>query len=288
MNDTGAFTLLFVGDVVGRSGRDAAAAHLPDLIAAHQPELVILNGENSAHGFGITQAICTQFFDLGVDVITTGNHVWDQREVLGFIDSEPRLLRPLNYPKGTPGNGAYVTTGRTGKRVLVANVMLRLFMDAMDDPFAAVDKLVKQAPMGGAVDAILVDVHGEASSEKMAMGHYLDGRVSAVVGTHTHVPTADHHIMSGGTAYQTDAGMTGDYRSVIGMKAEPAVYRFTRKLPSDRLTPAEGEGTLCGCLISVGSGGKATSIEPVRLGGALAPAQPIVRPSTSAQPSGLG
>ena len=255
MTDASPFSLLFVGDVVGRSGRDAAAEHLPGLIAAHRPELVILNGENSAHGFGITPAICAQFFDMGVDVITTGNHVWDQREILGFIDSEPRLLRPLNYPKGTPGNGAYATVGRTGKRVLVANVMLRLFMDAMDDPFPAIDKVLKQAPLGGAVDAILVDVHGETTSEKMAMGHYLDGRVSAVVGTHTHVPTADHHVMA-------------------GMKAEPAVYRFTRKLPSDRLTPAEGEGTLCGCLVRVGSGGKALAIEPVRLGGALEPAQP--------------
>ena len=239
---SGAYSLLFIGDVVGRSGRDAAAAHLPDLIAAHAPELVILNGENAAHGFGITQAICNQFFELGADVITTSNHVWDQREVLGYIDSEPRLLRPLNFPKGTPGHGAYVATGRTGKRVLVANLMLRLFMDAMDDPFAGIDKLLTQAPLGGAVDAIFVDVHGEATSEKMAMGHHLDGRTTAVIGTHTHIPTADHHLLAGGTAYQSDAGMTGDYRSVIGMKTEPALYRFTRKLPAERLTPAEGEG----------------------------------------------
>jgi metallophosphoesterase (TIGR00282 family) len=268
------FSLLFIGDVVGRSGRDAVAQHLPGLIQAHRPELVVLNGENAAGGFGITAAIGAQFFDLGVDVITTGNHIWDQREITGFIDSEPRLLRPLNFPKGTPGNGVYVTTGRTGKRVLVANIMLRLFMDAMDDPFAAIDRVMKQAPLGGAVDAILVDVHGEATSEKMAMGQYLDGRASLVVGTHTHVPTADHHIMSNGTAYQTDAGMTGDYRSVIGMKAEPAIYRFTRKMPSERLTPAEGEGTLCGCLVRVGDKGKALAIEPVRCGGALAPSYP--------------
>lgn len=281
MTDSSGFSLLFVGDVVGRSGRDAVAKHLPGLIASHKPELVVVNGENSAGGFGITAAICAQFFDLGVDVITTGNHAWDQREILGYIDSEPRLLRPLNYPKGSPGNGAFVTTGRTGKRVLVANVMLRLFMDAMDDPFAAIDKVLKQVPMGGAVDAILVDVHGEASSEKMAMGHYLDGRTSLVVGTHTHIPTADHHVMSKGTAYQTDAGMTGDYRSVIGMKAEPAIYRFTRKLPSERLTPAEGEATLCGCLVQVGSDGKAMVIEPVRCGGALSSAQPGAQPTSA-------
>lgn len=269
-----AFSLLFVGDVVGRSGRDAVAAHLPGLIAAHAPELVIVNGENSAHGFGITPAICSQLFDLGVDVITTGNHVWDQKDILGFIDSEPRLLRPLNYPSGTPGHGVRVAAGRTGKRVLVANLMLRLFMDAMDDPFAGIDRILAQAPLGGAVDAIFVDVHGEATSEKMAMGHHLDGRVSAVIGTHTHVPTADHHLLAGGTAYQSDAGMTGDYRSIIGMKAGPALHRFTRKLPSERLTPAEGEATLCGCLVRVAANGLACGIEPVRLGGALAAVQP--------------
>lgn len=268
------FRLLFVGDVVGRSGRDALAAHLPGLIAAHQPELVVVNGENSAHGFGISPKICEFMFDLGVDVITTGNHVWDQREIMGFIGSEPRLLRPLNYPKGTPGQGFHLVQGRTGKRVLVVNVMLRLFMDAMDDPFAAMDALLAKAPLGSALDAVLVDVHGEATSEMMAMGHFLDGRVSAVLGTHTHVPTADHHIMSGGTAYQSDAGMTGDYRSVIGMKHEPAVYRFTRKLPAERLSPAEGEATLCGALVHIRADGLASRIEPVRIGGALSQASP--------------
>jgi len=274
MSAASVFSLLFIGDVVGRSGRDAVAAHLPGLIETHAPELVILNGENSAHGFGITAPICQQFFDLGIDVITTGNHVWDQKDILGFVDGEPRLLRPLNYPKGTPGHGVHAVQGRTGKRVLVANLMLRLFMDAMDDPFAGIDRYLAQAPLGGAVDAIFVDVHGEATSEKMAMGHYLDGRVSAVVGTHTHVPTADHHVMAGGTAYQSDAGMTGDYRSIIGMKTAPALHRFTRKTPSERLTPADGEGTLCGCLVRIGGDGLARAIEPVRIGGALSAAAP--------------
>ena len=274
-DSTASFRLLFVGDVVGRSGRDALEAHLPGLIEAHSPELVVVNGENSAHGFGISPAICQRMFELGVDVITTGNHVWDQREIIGFIDSEPRLLRPLNYPKGTPGNGFHLAQGRTGKRVLVTNVMLRLFMDAMDDPFSAVESLLKRAVLGAAVDAILVDVHGEATSEMMAMGHFLDGKVSAVLGTHTHVPTADHHVMFGGTAYQSDAGMTGDYRSVIGMKPEPAIYRFMRKLPSNRLSPAEGEGTLCGALVHVGGKGLATAIEPIRIGGALSQARPV-------------
>lgn len=268
------FRLLFVGDVVGRSGRDALEAHLPGLIEAHTPELVVVNGENSAHGFGISPKICEGMFDLGVDVITTGNHVWDQREILGFIDGEPRLLRPLNYPKGTPGQGFHLVQGKTGKRVLVVNVMLRLFMDAMDDPFAAMDALLAKAPLGAAVDAVLVDVHGEATSEMMAMGHFLDGRATAVLGTHTHVPTADQHVMNGGTAYQSDAGMTGDYRSVIGMKPEPAIYRFTRKLPAERLSPAEGEGTLCGALIHVRADGLASHIEPIRIGGALSQTTP--------------
>lgn len=274
MADSSSFCLLFVGDVVGRSGRDALAAHLPGLVETHQPELVVVNGENSAHGFGISPGICSDMFDLGVDVITTGNHVWDQREIVGFIDSEPRLLRPLNYPKGTPGQGFHVTQGRTGKRVLVTNVMLRLFMDTLDDPFVAIDSILTRAPLGSAVDAILVDVHGEATSEMMAMGHYLDGRVSAVLGTHTHVPTADHYVMTGGTAYQSDTGMTGDYRSVIGMKPEPAIYRFTRKLPAERLSPAEGEATLCGALIHVRGNGLASGIEPVRMGGALSQTKP--------------
>jgi len=274
MTDGFAYCLLFVGDVVGRSGRAALEAHLPGLIETHAPELVVVNGENAARGFGITPAICRRFFDLGVDAITSGNHVWDQKEIVGFIGEEPRLLRPLNYPKSAPGRGVHVATGRTGRRVLVANVMLRLFMDALDDPFAAVDAILARAPLRSAVDAIMVDVHGEASSEMMAMGHHLDGRVTAVVGTHTHIPTADHRVMAGGTAFQSDAGMTGDYRSVIGMKAAPAVYRFTHKLPAERLAPAEGEATLCGCLIRVRGDGLAIGIEPIRLGGVLAQTGP--------------
>ena len=266
--------ILMFGDVVGRSGRDALCARLPELRERLKADFVVVNGENAAGGYGITGKICAALYAAGADVVTTGNHVWDQREIIGFIDSEPRLLRPLNYPKGTPGQGFHLAQGRTGKRVLVTNVMLRLFMDAMDDPFYAVEGLLKRAVLGAAVDAILVDVHGEATSEMMAMGHFLDGKVTAVLGTHTHVPTADHHVMTGGTAYQSDAGMTGDYRSVIGMKPEPTIYRFMRKLPSERLSPAEGEGTLCGALVHVGAKGLATAIEPIRIGGALSQARP--------------
>ena len=219
-DSSSSFRLLFVGDVVGRSGRDALEAHLPDLIAAHTPELVVVNGENSAHGFGISPAICARMFELGVDVITTGNHVWDQREIIPYIDADHRVLRPLNYTGGTPGRGASVIKARDGRSVLVVNVMCRLFMELLDDPFAALDEVLRSHVLGSSVDAILIDVHGEATSEKMALGHVCDGRASLVVGTHTHVPTADAQLLPGGTAYQSDAGMCGDYDSVIGMRKD--------------------------------------------------------------------
>ncbi len=258
------FRLLFVGDVVGRSGRDALEAHLPGLIEKHSPEFVIVNGENSAHGFGITAAICEQMFALGVGVITTGNHVWDQREIIGFIDSEPRLLRPLNYPKGTPGQGFRLAQGRTGKRVLVVNVMLRLFMDSLDDPFTAVDSILTRAPLDRAVDAVLVDVHGEATSEMMAMGHYLDGRVSAVIGTHTHVQTADERILAAGTGYLTDAGMTGSRDAVIGNQKAAALERFLTQLPV-RLEAAKREPFLCGVLLTLNQEtGRCEAIERIQ------------------------
>jgi metallophosphoesterase (TIGR00282 family) len=241
--------ILFIGDVMGRSGRDALAKHLPTLKTGLKPDVIIINGENAAHGIGITSDICKEFYALGVDVITTGNHVWDQREIIPYIDRDPKLLRPINYPKGAPGKGYVVHATPSGQKILVINAMARLFMDPMDDPFAAVNDLLNTYPLGGMVHAVFLDFHGEATSEKMAMAHYLDGRVSCVVGTHTHMPTADLQIFNGGTAYQTDAGMTGDYDSVIGMKKEVPIHRFTRKMPTDRLSPAEGEGTVCGLLI---------------------------------------
>jgi len=265
--------LLFLGDIVGRSGRDAVLERLPGLIERHGVDFTIVNAENAAHGFGLTAAIADSLFEAGADVLTTGNHVWDQRELLGYIDREPRILRPANYPAGTPGRGALMATSRNGHQVLVVNLMCRLFMDALDDPFAAIDGLLADMAMPREADAIVVDIHGEASSEKMAMGHHLDGRSSLVVGTHTHVPTADAQILPGGTAYQTDAGMCGDYDSVIGMKKAPALLRFVSKLPGERLSPAEGPGTLCGVVVDTDpQTGLATSIRPVRLGGRLLPA----------------
>jgi calcineurin-like phosphoesterase len=210
-----------------------------------------------------------------VDCITTGNHVWDQRELMLTIDRDPKLLRPLNFPKGTPGTGAGVYRLPGGQSIVVANVMARLFMDALDDPFAAVEALLAQHRLGqGGLAAILIDVHGEASSEKYALGHLCDGRASLVVGSHSHVPTADAQVLVGGTGYQTDAGMCGDYDSVIGMKKEAAIQRFVRKLPGERLTPAEGEGTLCAIYAELGANGLATRVAPVRVGGRLIPAMP--------------
>jgi hypothetical protein len=261
--------------VVGRAGRDAIATHLPGLRQTLGLDFVVANGENAAHGFGITERTARDLYEAGVDCITTGNHVWDQREILATIDGDPRLLRPINFPRGTPGRGIGVfTVGK--RRVVVVNVMTRLFMDPLDDPFAAVDAVLATQRIGGGVDLLLVDVHGEATSEKMALGHFCDGRASLVVGSHSHVPTADAQILPGGTGYQTDAGMCGDYDSVIGMKKEAAVQRFVRKMPGERLSPADGEGTLCGVFAEIADGsGRASRIAPVRVGGRLIPAIPV-------------
>lgn len=262
--------ILFLGDVVGRSGRDAVVQRLPGLRNRFAADLAVVNAENAAHGFGLTDRICADLYEAGADVLTTGNHVWDQREIIGYIDGDDRLLRPINFPPRTPGRGATIVETPGGARVLVVNVMTRLFMDPLDDPFAAMDGLLARFPLGGAVQAIVVDVHGEASSEKTAMGHFLDGRASLVVGTHTHVPTADARILAGGTAYQTDAGMCGDYDSVIGMKKGPAIARFVRKMPGERLSPADGEATVCGLLVETDdASGLARRIFAFRLGGAL-------------------
>ena len=258
--------ILFIGDVMGRSGRDAVTKHLPKLKAELQIDVAIVNGENAAHGVGITEAITKEFFAAGADCVTLGNHTWDQREIIPYIAREPRLIRPLNYPKGTVGNGAYLHMTADGQKILIVNAMARLFMDAIDDPFTGMDELLKDYQLGRNVDAIFVDFHGEATSEKNAFAHYLDGRVSAVVGTHTHMPTADQMIYPGGTGYQSDAGMTGDYNSVIGVRKDISIHRFVRKTPSERMVPADGEATLCGTFIETNSRGLCSRIEPVIVG----------------------
>jgi metallophosphoesterase (TIGR00282 family) len=262
--------LLFVGDVVGRAGREAIASRLPGLRDKLKADFVVVNGENAAGGFGITEDIFNDFRNQGADVVTLGNHAWDQREALVFIERAPELIRPINYPAGTPGKGAGLFEAANGKRVLVMNVMGVAKMEPLGDPFAAVDNELEACPLGEAADAILIDMHAELTSEKMAMGHFCDGRASLVVGTHTHVPTADTHILAGGTGYQTDAGMTGDYDSVIGMEKGEPLQRFTHRIPSGRFSPALGEATLCGVLIETDDDtGLAVKVGGVRVGGQL-------------------
>jgi metallophosphoesterase (TIGR00282 family) len=266
--------ILFIGDVIGKPGRDVVAEHLPRLQDRLKLDFVIVNGENAAHGFGITRTIANEFFAMGVDCISTGNHWADQREILTFINDEDRILRPRNFPPGTPGRGANLFQTKSGQSILVVNAMGRVFMDALDDPFAAVDAELNACPLGEVADAILVDMHAEATSEKMAMGHFCDGRASAVVGSHQHVPTADAQILPNGTAYQSDAGACADYDSVIGMEKYNPVQRFVTKLSQGRFTPATGPATLCAIFIETNAKGLASRIDPVRVGGRLKEAVP--------------
>jgi metallophosphoesterase (TIGR00282 family) len=267
--------LLFIGDIVGRAGRLVAQEHLPDLRKALKLDFVIANAENAAHGFGITGKIAGELYEAGADVLTLGNHAWDQKEALTYIETDPKLLRPANYPPGTPGKGSNLYENADGRRLLVVNVLGRVFMEPLDDPFAAVGAALGASPLVEGADAIVIDIHAEATSEKMAMGHFADGRASLVVGSHSHVPTADAQILPHGTAYQTDAGACADYDSVIGMDKDEPVNRFLRKISQGRFTPAEGPGTLCGVFVETSDRtGLALRVEPVRLGGRLKTAVP--------------
>jgi metallophosphoesterase (TIGR00282 family) len=266
--------LLFIGDILGRAGRVALLDQLPRLRERWKLDFVAVNGENAAGGFGITEAICDEFLSAGADAVTLGNHAFDQREALVFIERQPRLIRPVNYPPGTPGRGANLFEAPNGARVLVVNAMGRVFMDPLDDAFAAIERELAACPLGIGCEAAIVDFHAEATSEKQAFGHFVDGRASLVAGTHTHVPSADYRILPGGTAFITDVGMTGDYDSVIGMDKDEPLRRFTRRIPSGRFEPAQGSATLCGIAVETGPDGLATKIAPVRLGGLLAPAAP--------------
>ncbi len=267
--------ILFIGDIVGRSGRNAVTERLPGLVAGWKLDLVALNGENAAGGFGITEVIYQDLLDLGVDAITLGNHAWDQREALVFIERAPYLIRPINYPPGTPGRGAAMIEAKNGARVLVINAMGRIFMDPLDDPFAAVERELSACALKSGADAIVIDMHCEATSEKQSMGYFADGRVSLVVGTHTHAPTADHRILPGGTAFISDVGMTGNYDSVIGMNKDEPLSRFLRRIPSAKFEPATGPATLCAIAVETDDAtGLATRVAPVRLGGILEEARP--------------
>ncbi len=268
--------LLFLGDVMGRAGRAVVAERLPGLRTEWGLDFVVVNGENASSGMGLTPDHARAVLAAGADCITLGDHAFDQKDMLTFIESEPRIIRPLNYAKGAPGKGARLFEARGGRKVLVVQALGQVFMKRpFDDPFSAVDAVLKTYPLGGQAQAVMVDMHAEATSEKMAMGHWCDGRASLVVGTHTHVPTGDAQILGGGTAYLTDAGMCGDYDSVIGMdKAEP-LRRFITGMAKGRFEPANGPATLSGVYVETDDKtGKATRVVPIRIGGRLAESRP--------------
>lgn len=268
--------VLFLGDVVGRSGRAAINARLPGLRAEWRLDFVIVNGENASGGMGLTPDHARAILDAGADVVTLGDHAFDQKDMLSFITTEPRVLRPMNLAKGAPGQGSGVFEATRGRKVLVAVALGQVFMKRpFDDPFSAVDTVLRAHPPGGAVQASVVEIHAEATSEKTAMGHFCDGRASLVVGTHTHIPTADTMLLPRGTGYQTDAGMCGVHDSVIGMdKAEP-LRRFLTGMSRERFTPARGEATLSGVMVETDDAtGLARKVRPVRIGGPLIEALP--------------
>ena len=268
--------ILFLGDVMGRAGRTAVATRLPVLRKDWALDFVVVNGENASSGVGLTAAHAKALLEAGADVLTLGDHAFDQKDMLAFIEQEPRVLRPLNYAKTAPGKGARLFTDARGRKVLVAQLLGQVFMKRpFDDPFSAIQPVFHAHPLGGMAQAVIVDMHCEATSEKMAMGHWCDGRASLMVGTHTHVPTADAMILPGGCGYLTDAGMCGDYNSVIGMQKEEPMRRFITQMPGGRFEPAGGEATLSGVFVETDDRtGKALRIVPVRQGGRLQQAAP--------------
>jgi metallophosphoesterase (TIGR00282 family) len=268
--------LLFLGDVMGRAGRAAIVERLPKLREEWRLDFVVVNGENASNGMGLSGEHAKLLLNAGADVVTLGDHAFDQKDMLSFIETEKRIIRPINFAKQAPGRGVALFEDRRGRKVLVAQLLGQVFMKrAYDDPFSAMDEVLRRHPLGGQAQAILVDVHCEATSEKMGMGHFCDGRASLVVGTHTHVPTGDAQILPGGTAFQSDAGMCGDYNSVIGMeKAEP-MRRFVTGMVKNRFTPATGEATLSGVFVETDDAtGKAKQIKMIRQGGRLEQASP--------------
>ncbi len=277
--------IAFFGDVVGKAGREALIKYVSENKAKHKFDFVGVNGENAAHGFGINQSICTQFFNAGIDAITLGNHTFDQKDDLQLFDREPRLLRPINYPKNTPGHGfVIVELPFVSKKVMIINAIGRLFMESNDDPFAVLDDFLKKYRLGYDVDAIFLDFHAEATAEKSALAKYLDGRISGIVGTHTHVPTADPQIFNGGTGFLSDCGMCGDYDSVIGMEEEAPIKRFTQKTGAyARMSPATKPATICGVVMDINEKGFCCEIQTIRVGGSLREQKDFISGTTDSQ-----
>ena len=267
--------ILFLGDVVGRSGREALAEQLPTLRENLKLDFVVVNAENATAGAGLSVDHAGHIFSLGVDCITLGDHAFDQREMIAYIQNEPRIIRPINFAKTAPGNGSGIFTTTNGKRVLVTQVLGQVFMKKnFADPFSGLDVVLGNAKLGKACDATIVDVHAEATSEKMAIAHWCDGRASLVVGTHTHIPTSDLQILPNGTAYQTDAGMCGDYNSVIGMDCHEPMQRFVTGMSKGRFTPATGPASLCGVFVRIGTNNLVDNASALRIGGVLQPLTP--------------
>lgn len=267
---------LFLGDIMGRAGRTAITERLPELKTRLKVDFCVVNGENASSGVGLSGPHAEDLLNAGVDCLTLGDHAFDQKDMLSYIENEPRILRPLNFAKQAPGRGHRLFTDARGRKILVLQVLGQVFMKrAFDDPFSAVDAVLRAHPLGGQAQMILVDMHCEATSEKMGMGHYCDGRASLVVGTHTHVPTGDAQILPGGTGYLTDAGMCGDYNSVIGMEKTEPMRRFVTGMSKGRFQPALGEATLSGVLVETDDRtGKATAIHMIRDGGRLQASNP--------------
>ncbi|WP_022706817.1 MULTISPECIES: TIGR00282 family metallophosphoesterase [Paracoccus] len=268
--------ILFLGDVMGRSGRRAITENLAGLRARLKADLVVVNAENSSGGRGLTAGHAQLLLESGADCLTLGDHAFDQKDMLSYIDREPRIIRPLNYAKDAPGRGSTIVTDQRGRKALIVQALGQVFMSRpYDDPFSALDGVLRAHPPGGMVQAVLVDIHAEATSEKMGVGHFCDGRASLVVGTHTHIPTGDAQILPRGTGYMSDAGMCGDYDSVIGMEKTEPLRRFVTGMTRDRFTPAEGPGTLSGVLVETDDRtGMAKRIEAVRMGGRLSQTHP--------------
>jgi len=263
--------ILFIGDVVGKSGRQAIRTYLPECVTKLKVDLCVVNGENAAdQGFGITEGIYEELLASGADAVTLGNHSWNRKEALQFIGDSPRLVRPINYLKGTPGRGSLIVETKNGQQALVINALGRLFMDPVEDPFSRIATELEGHPLVRDVAAVIVDYHCEATGEKHAAGHFCDGRASLVVGTHTHTPSADDRILPGGTAFITDVGMTGDYNSIVGMVTAEPLRRFTTGIGTGRFEPASGEATLCGIFVETDDRtGLAVYEAPIRLGGCL-------------------